>query len=186
MQRGAVPPRRGSSGEEGSARATGGEGYGAPWRRRGKSAREGKPPEATMAEERAHSEERRRCESEGNPPCALHNFDAVMAEEKTSGKEVCVFLDYDGTLSPIVNDPEKAVMSEEMRQAVNKVSSRFKTSIISGRAVNKVKNFVQIDHLFYAGSHGLDIEGPHPTISHRPPGLDIELVRSARDILSQR
>ena len=109
-----------------------------------------------------------------------------MAEEKTSGKEVCVFLDYDGTLSPIVNDPEKAVMSEEMRQAVNKVSSRFKTSIISGRAVNKVKNFVQIDHLFYAGSHGLDIEGPHPTISHRPPGLDIELVRSARDILSQR
>lgn len=27
-----------------------------------------------------------------------------------------MFLDYDGTLTPIVNDPDQAVMSEEVRQ----------------------------------------------------------------------
>ena len=28
------------------------------------------------------------------------------------GKEIVVFLDYDGTLSPIVDDPDKAYMSD--------------------------------------------------------------------------
>lgn len=31
------------------------------------------------------------------------------------GKQIVVFLDYDGTLSPIVNDPEKAFMTEEVK-----------------------------------------------------------------------
>ena len=126
------------------------------------------------------------------PPCALANFSEAFS--RTGSKEVVVFLDYDGTLSPIVNDPDKALMSEEMRTAVNRVSARFKTSIISGRAVDKVKAFVNLDHLFYAGSHGLDIEGPSPTssstsganVSHRPPGLDIQLVKEVREVLTER
>ncbi|UPQ97713.1 trehalose 6-phosphate phosphatase [Chloropicon primus] len=133
-----------------------------------------------------------------NPPCALENFEDCLSEAKRRGTQVCVFLDYDGTLSPIVNDPDKAEMSEEMRRAVNRVSEKFRTSIISGRALEKVKNFVKLDHLYYAGSHGLDIEGPapppkerdegedEPSVSHRPPGLDIELVREVRHILEQK
>lgn len=31
------------------------------------------------------------------------------------GKEVAVFLDYDGTLSPIVEDPDKAYISDAVR-----------------------------------------------------------------------
>jgi trehalose 6-phosphate phosphatase len=38
------------------------------------------------------------------------------------GKQIVVFLDYDGTLSPIVNDPEKAVMTN----AVRKLSKKLK------------------------------------------------------------
>ena len=91
-------------------------------------------------------------------PCAIELFAKVM--EGAKEKKVCVFLDYDGTLSPIVNDPDKAIMSEEMRRAVNRVSQAFPTSIISGRALEKVRGFVQLPHLFYAGSHGLDISGP--------------------------
>jgi len=30
------------------------------------------------------------------------------------GKKIVVFLDYDGTLSPIVNDPDRAFMSDEV------------------------------------------------------------------------
>ena len=30
------------------------------------------------------------------------------------GKKIVVFLDYDGTLSPIVNDPDSAFMSDEV------------------------------------------------------------------------
>ena len=57
----------------------------------------------------------------------------------------------------LMADPDKAVMSEAMRCAVNRVSRLFPTSIISGRALEKVKGFVKLDHLYYAGSHGLDI-----------------------------
>ncbi|DAZ98362.1 TPA: hypothetical protein N0F65_000681 [Lagenidium giganteum] len=71
-----------------------------------------------------------------------------------------VFLDYDGTLSPIVDIPDRAFMTEEMRGALSKVSSRFITAIVTGRSTEKVYNFVQLDNLVYAGSHGFDIKGP--------------------------
>ena len=45
-------------------------------------------------------------------PSALNSFDSVM--KAANGKKVVVFLDYDGTLSPIVEDPDKAFMSAEV------------------------------------------------------------------------
>ncbi|GAB2272868.1 hypothetical protein Dimus_007685 [Dionaea muscipula] len=50
-------------------------------------------------------------------PSALDLFDQMMSMAK--GKRIVVFLDYDGTLSPIVDDPDLAFMSE----AVIKLSS---------------------------------------------------------------
>ncbi|XVF12635.1 hypothetical protein REPUB_Repub08aG0135900 [Reevesia pubescens] len=88
-------------------------------------------------------------------PSALNTFDSIIKEAK--GKKVIVFLDYDGTLSPIVEDPDKAFMSVEMRAAVREVAKYFPTSIISGRSRDKVKEFVQLNNVYYAGSHGLDI-----------------------------
>jgi hypothetical protein len=43
----------------------------------------------------------------------LDRFDALAAAAK--GKQIAVFLDYDGTLSPIVEDPDRAVMTDEVR-----------------------------------------------------------------------
>ncbi|KQK15402.1 hypothetical protein BRADI_1g22545v3 [Brachypodium distachyon] len=45
-------------------------------------------------------------------PSALRNFDSVLAAAK--GKQVVMFLNYDGTLSPIVQDPDKAFMAEDV------------------------------------------------------------------------
>lgn len=71
-----------------------------------------------------------------------------------------VFLDYDGTLSPIVDVPDRAFMSEAMRCALHALSSRYVTAIVTGRSTEKVYNFVGLDNLVYAGSHGFDIKGP--------------------------
>ena len=79
------------------------------------------------------------------------------------GKLLTVFLDYDGTLAPIVPEPDKAFMSDEMREAVRQCARRFPTAIISGRSRQKVSQFVNLDELYYAGSHGLDIAGPKTT-----------------------
>ncbi|XP_066351033.1 probable trehalose-phosphate phosphatase 6 isoform X2 [Miscanthus floridulus] len=85
-------------------------------------------------------------------------FDQVVAASK--GKQIVVFLDYDGTLSPIVDDPDAAYMSDTMRRAVRSVAKHFPTAIVSGRCRDKVFEFVKLAELYYAGSHGMDIKGP--------------------------
>lgn len=45
-------------------------------------------------------------------PSALNLFDSIV--NKSKGKQLVIFLDYDGTLSPIVTDPEKAFMSRKV------------------------------------------------------------------------
>lgn len=91
-------------------------------------------------------------------PSALGKFEQIASASK--GKKVVMFLDYDGTLSPIVADPDAAYMSDAMRAAVRDVAKHFPTSIVSGRCRDKVRNFVALSELYYAGSHGMDIKGP--------------------------
>jgi trehalose 6-phosphate phosphatase len=91
-------------------------------------------------------------------PSALEKFEQIM--EASRGKQIVMFLDYDGTLSPIVDDPDKAFMSSKMRRTVKKLAKCFPTAIVTGRCIDKVYNFVKLAELYYAGSHGMDIKGP--------------------------
>ncbi|KAL6580568.1 hypothetical protein OROMI_008592 [Orobanche minor] len=91
-------------------------------------------------------------------PSALGSFEQLANNAK--GKRIALFLDYDGTLSPIVDNPDHAFMSNAMRAAVSNVAKYFPTAIISGRSRDKVYEFVGLTELYYAGSHGMDIMGP--------------------------
>lgn len=120
-------------------------------------------------------------------PCALHNFDQVAAH--AAGKLVAVFLDYDGTLTPIVSNPDLALMSEHARESVRRVAQLFPTAIISGRGREKVQQFVRLDELYYAGSHGMDIVGPqvdgapHADLCFQPAAQFAPLMDSVHDEL---
>lgn len=91
-------------------------------------------------------------------PSALERFEEITARLK--GQRTVVFLDYDGTLTPIVDKPEKAILSAEMRSTIRKLASRCPVAVISGRGLRDVQRLVQIDTLFYAGSHGFELSGP--------------------------
>ncbi|KAK9096651.1 hypothetical protein Sjap_022148 [Stephania japonica] len=91
-------------------------------------------------------------------PSALNMFEQITSASK--GKQIVMFLDYDGTLSPIVEDPDRAFMSEGMRRVVKNVARYFPTAIVTGRCRDKVYSFVRLTELYYAGSHGMDIKGP--------------------------
>lgn len=54
-------------------------------------------------------------------PSALSSFNQMIKLAK--GKQIVVFLDYDGTLSPIVSDPKCAFMSDQVQ--INKQFSSF-------------------------------------------------------------
>ncbi|OIV96714.1 hypothetical protein TanjilG_09256 [Lupinus angustifolius] len=91
-------------------------------------------------------------------PSALDMFDQIISNSK--GKQIVTFLDYDGTLSPIVADPEKAYMTSKMKGTLKEIARHFPTAIVTGRCRDKVYNFVRLAEVYYAGSHGMDIKGP--------------------------
>ena len=77
-------------------------------------------------------------------------------------KFVLLFLDYDGTLTPIVETPDKAIISQNIKDLLNKLSTspHCRVAIISGRALSDIKGLVGLKDIIYAGNHGLEIEGP--------------------------
>jgi len=88
---------------------------------------------------------------------------AAKAEQlldQLDGRQLVVFLDYDGTLSPIAPRPELAVLPDATRRVLGKLAERWTTAIISGRALADARELVGLDNVIYAGNHGLEIEGP--------------------------
>ncbi|XP_062120226.1 probable trehalose-phosphate phosphatase D isoform X2 [Humulus lupulus] len=68
-------------------------------------------------------------------------------------------------ITPIITTPISSADSLTynswlMRTAVREVAKYFPTAIISGRSRDKVKEFVQLSNIYYAGSHGMDIMAP--------------------------
>jgi len=89
-------------------------------------------------------------------PSALEHVEEIAGR---SGR-VAVFLDYDGTLTPIVSHPENAWLADSMRQTLRELAARAPVAILSGRDLDDVRRRVNIDAIVYAGSHGFDIAGP--------------------------
>ena len=82
-------------------------------------------------------------------------------ERRLDGQRLAVFLDFDGTLTPIVDHPERAVLSNGMRATIEALSERCLVAVVSGRGREDVMRRVGVSRLCYAGSHGFDIAGPH-------------------------
>ncbi|WP_222918347.1 trehalose-phosphatase [Natrinema sp. SYSU A 869] len=76
--------------------------------------------------------------------------------EEATGLLVC--LDFDGTLAPIVDDPDAAVPTEPNQQAVTALSETpgATTAVVSGRALANVRERID-GPVIYAGNHGLEL-----------------------------
>src|SRR5215213_343169 len=94
----------------------------------------------------------------GDLPHALEDGDELVRH--LAGKTPAVFLDYDGTLTPIVDRPEDAIISESMREAVRGLAERCPVIVVSGRDRRVVQELMGVDELIVAGSHGFDIWSP--------------------------
>lgn len=81
-------------------------------------------------------------------------------ERLLGGRTPAVFLDFDGTLAPIVEDPEAARLSPATRRALEELRANCPVVVVSGRDAEDVRARVGIDDLVYAGSHGFDVIWP--------------------------
>lgn len=72
-----------------------------------------------------------------------------------------VFLDFDGTLTPIVDDPGEAHLAPEMKAVLESLAQREDTllAFVSGRGAEDLQQRIGIPDLVYAGNHGLEIRG---------------------------
>jgi trehalose-phosphatase len=91
-------------------------------------------------------------------PSALEGRDEIAA--RLAGRPAVVFLDYDGTLSPIVDRPEMAVLPEGTRSALQRLAEACTVAIVSGRDLEDVRERADLPGVLFAGSHGFEIVGP--------------------------
>jgi len=114
-------------------------------------------------------------EVRGMPPVLQ---DMALLSELLADRRPALFLDYDGTLTPIAERPQDAVLSADMRQALRDAARTMPMAVVSGRDLADVRELVGIPEIICAGSHGFEIE---------VPGLSLELPVSvaALDELDQ-
>ncbi len=83
-------------------------------------------------------------------------------EAALANSPVFLFLDYDGTVTPIRKKPALGRISNRSKKLLAELSRlpRCKLAIISGRSLKSVRKMVGLSGIIYSGNHGLEMQGP--------------------------
>ncbi len=123
------------------------------------------------------------------PASALPSAFEALPDLVERGRDggLALFLDYDGTLTPIVATPELAVLDDDAREVVQRLVARFPVAVVSGRGLDDLVEHVAIDGLTYAGSHGFEVQHPDGTRT-TVPGAEafLDALGRAGDLLEAR
>ncbi|MBI3325169.1 MAG: trehalose-phosphatase [Nitrospinae bacterium] len=101
-------------------------------------------------------------------PTPLWSDLSAVLQRLVAHQRCALLFDYDGTLTPIVADPAAARLSPLMRQALTTLVQHpcYQVAIVSGRALADLRGCVDVEALWLAGNHGMEIEGPGTTYCH--------------------
>ena len=103
-------------------------------------------------------------------------------------RHIYLFIDYDGTLTPIVKYPDKAVIPEDMRNILRDLSTKrgYSIGIISGRALKDIKRMVGLERIIYVGNHGLEIEGSKIKFESQISSQLFSIIRNLKEELTNK
>ena len=119
-------------------------------------------------------------------PHLLHVWPSV-SRLLCEANQVLLALDYDGTLSPIVERPELALLPAQTKEWLIRLNRKDKylVGVISSRGLEDARARIGIDGLIYAGNRGLEINGKGMDFVH-PEALRLkESVNQAFHQLQQ-
>ncbi len=93
--------------------------------------------------------------------------EAALAARIKAATHVLLAIDFDGTLAPIVDNPDKASLEPRTAQVLRALTLQDNVSValVSGRKVSDLKRRIGLD-LVYAGNHGLEISGMGLSFRH--------------------
>ena len=87
---------------------------------------------------------------------------------------ILIALDFDGTLAPLVDDPEASRMIAPAREAVENLTTLpgVTIAIVTGRAIDSVKRVAEpLNEWFLVGSHGIEVLSPGEVTNYETPWL---------------
>jgi trehalose 6-phosphate phosphatase len=85
------------------------------------------------------------------------SYEAV-APLRQDPARAAILLDIDGTLAPIVDQPDEASVPEGTRQLLIQISRRYGlVACVSGRRASEARAMVSIGTISYLGSHGAEL-----------------------------
>jgi trehalose 6-phosphate phosphatase len=94
-------------------------------------------------------------------PAVEARISELIAPLRAAAGSAAVLCDVDGTLAPIVDDPESATVPVETREVLRALAQRYAlVACVSGRRAVEARRLVGIDELTYAGNHGLELLAP--------------------------
>jgi trehalose-phosphatase len=112
--------------------------------------------------------------------------DPELVSQVAQTQRLLFSLDFDGTLAPIVDRPDRAVLPAETKAVLRELHEMpgVTVSVVSGRSLDDVRSRVGIAGLIYSGNHGLEIEGPGIRFVHAQARALSEALRPIIDQVS--
>jgi trehalose 6-phosphate phosphatase len=87
--------------------------------------------------------------------------DSILEPLRADPARAAILCDIDGTLAPIVDDPDAAAVPAETREVLAGLASRYAlVACVSGRRASAARRIVGVDSLTYLGNHGLELLEP--------------------------
>jgi alpha,alpha-trehalase len=100
-------------------------------------------------------------------PDALQSYAQIAVA--VAARRPAVFLDFDGTLAAIVDEPDSATLNQGAAEALKMLAAQCDVAVLSGRDLADLAPRVGLPGIWYAGSHGFETTAPDGTKHRHEP-----------------
>src|SRR4051812_24042576 len=110
----------------------------------------------------------------------------ILALLREQPERTAILCDIDGTLAPVVERAEDAVVPAATREVLEDLGDKYGlVACISGRQAAEARRMVGVDSLTYIGNHGLERLTPGAAEAEADPALE-PLAERVREFAAAR
>lgn len=103
----------------------------------------------------------RRDTSVMSPSADIDRLNQVLDHLRADPARTAILSDIDGTLAPIVEQPDQVAIHPEAPDILRKLRDRYAlVACVSGRRAGEARDIVGVEGLTYSGNHGMEILDP--------------------------
>ncbi|MFA4916714.1 MAG: bifunctional alpha,alpha-trehalose-phosphate synthase (UDP-forming)/trehalose-phosphatase [Syntrophales bacterium] len=112
-------------------------------------------------------------------------FDHTSELKEKISTSIFLFLDYDGTLTPIVELPDQAFIPDDIRSLILRLKEYIPVAVVSGRSLQDIKTKVGIEGIVYVGNHGAEIWDGKKAIINKESKVENRILKQLLNRLKE-